>query len=303
MTDLLSAVYGIQIRNEEKISEADRDYCQRRQDLLYKSLDQLDYWYGIFKAESDKYIERKGISYNDDGSIKDSYRLHTKYIKPGADYTPFEFWPFKDIDRIVDLRIKAVCAFSRDIINYFNEKYNVEIPRPEVDTEKMPVGFRPVYMSHVDLVIEHLGGKSFRETAEEELIDKFLDVVKPRGWDKTKPELKGDKIVFPRAVKFKNYDWDADNKISYGNLDDFNAFCAGIIFFVTTALNGHAGCIREFDHENVDFTRSYDMTPNGKVTIKLYKNGRADIKFSEKMFAEQCFSKLRLGSLELRNND
>ena len=41
----------------------------------------------------------------------------------------------------------------------------------------MRMGFRPVYQTYVDMVIEHLGGKSFRETAEEELLARFLKTV------------------------------------------------------------------------------------------------------------------------------
>ena len=37
------------------------------------------------------------------------------------------------------------------------------------------MGFRPVYQTYVDMVIEHLGGKSFRETAEEELLYRFQE--------------------------------------------------------------------------------------------------------------------------------
>lgn len=43
--DLLSAIYGIQVRNQEKISTEDHRYCQSQQDLLYKTLDQIDRWY------------------------------------------------------------------------------------------------------------------------------------------------------------------------------------------------------------------------------------------------------------------
>ena len=46
------------------------------------------------------------------------------------------------------------------------------------------MGFRPVYQTYVDTVIEHLGGKSFRETAEEELLARFLKTVQPSRWSK-----------------------------------------------------------------------------------------------------------------------
>ena len=47
------------------------------------------------------------------------------------------------------------------------------------------MGFRPQYMTHVDTVIEHLGGRSFRKTAEDELIKRFLQLVKPNRWSKS----------------------------------------------------------------------------------------------------------------------
>lgn len=40
--DLLSGILSVQVRNEEIITEQDRLYCQRQQDLLYKTLDQID---------------------------------------------------------------------------------------------------------------------------------------------------------------------------------------------------------------------------------------------------------------------
>ena len=40
-TDLLSGILKVQVRNEEKITEQDRIYCQNQQDELYKTLDQI----------------------------------------------------------------------------------------------------------------------------------------------------------------------------------------------------------------------------------------------------------------------
>ena len=54
-TDLLSGILKVQVRNEEKITEQDRIYCQNQQDELYKTLDQIAWWYNIFKREAEKY--------------------------------------------------------------------------------------------------------------------------------------------------------------------------------------------------------------------------------------------------------
>jgi len=40
--DLLSGILSIQVRNGDKITEQDRAYCQHQQDMLYKTLDQID---------------------------------------------------------------------------------------------------------------------------------------------------------------------------------------------------------------------------------------------------------------------
>ena len=46
-TDLLSGILKVQVRNEDKITEQDRVYCQNQQDELYKTLDQIAGWYNI----------------------------------------------------------------------------------------------------------------------------------------------------------------------------------------------------------------------------------------------------------------
>ena len=46
--DLLSCILSVQVRNEEKITEQDRLYCQSQQDLLNKTINQIEKWYAIF---------------------------------------------------------------------------------------------------------------------------------------------------------------------------------------------------------------------------------------------------------------
>ena len=41
--DLLQGILSVQVRNEDKITEQDRVYCQTQQNLLYKTLDQIDW--------------------------------------------------------------------------------------------------------------------------------------------------------------------------------------------------------------------------------------------------------------------
>lgn len=68
-TDLLSGILKVQVRNEEKITEQDRIYCQNQQDELYKTLDQIAWWYNIFKREAEKYEGKIKLKHEPNGKI------------------------------------------------------------------------------------------------------------------------------------------------------------------------------------------------------------------------------------------
>ena len=87
-TDLLSGILKVQVRNEEKITEQDRIYCQNQQDELYKTLDQIAWWYNIFKREADKYEGKIKLKHAPNGKITvSSYELHYRYNNDEKDYT------------------------------------------------------------------------------------------------------------------------------------------------------------------------------------------------------------------------
>ena len=171
-TDLLTGILNVQVRNEDKITEQDRQYCQLQQDRLYRTLDRIDRWYDIFKEEAERYREIKSFKYEDNGKVS----IRNFYFNNSGedDYTHNEFKPFDLINELADNNCNANANFASRIISYFNRTYNVDVPIPVIDEKAMRMEFRPVYQTYVDMVIEHLGGKSFRETAEEELLARFL---------------------------------------------------------------------------------------------------------------------------------
>ena len=303
-TDLLSGILKVQVRNEDKITEQDRIYCQNQQDELYKTLDQIDDWYKIFKAEADKYEGCIKFKYEENGSnTVRSY--HDYYNKEKEDYTHHEFKPFQIMNELVSKNHGAVQNFINRIIGYFNNTYNVSVEAPKIDEKTLPMGFRPVYNTYVDVVIEHLGGKSFRDTAEDELIKRFLETVRPSCWSKVKPELKKDKIIFPDIVSwdsihyeyYKEYDfeYESDRKVS--------RFCEGIAFGADDILCGSIEMIMGLDTRNVDISRWYDLTTTNALNMKFYANGRIDVKFKDSATAESCFKRLRLNEIKLRDEN
>ena len=267
-TDLLTGILNVQVRNEDKITEQDRQYCQLQQDQLYRTLDRIDRWYDIFKEEAERYREIKSFKYEDNGKVS----IRNFYFNNSGedDYTHNEFKPFDLINELADNNCNANANFANRIISYFNRTYNVDVPIPVIDEKAMRMGFRPVYQTYVEMVIEHLGGKSFRETAEEELLARFLKTVQPSRWSKVKPELKKDKITFPDIVS-----WDSIH------------------------LEYH-GMVIGLDRRDVDITEWYNLTLSNAEQIKFYKNGRIDVRFKDSQAAENCYRRLRLDEITLR---
>lgn len=159
--DLLSGILSVQVRNEDKITEQDRLFCQNQQDMLYKTLDRIDRWYTIFKEEAEQYRTERDFSYDDNGkiSMRDLYSLRNGK----DDYSHNEFKPFDVLNDLVDKNHNANSNFANRIIAYFNRTYNVSVPEQRINEKTLRMGFRPVYGTYVDAVIEHLGGKSFRK--------------------------------------------------------------------------------------------------------------------------------------------
>ena len=297
--DLLSGILSVQVRNEEKITEQDRLYCQRQQDLLYKTLDQIDRWYAIFKEEAERYREKKNFKYEDNGKVPVRNCLISDFGKD--DYSHNEFKPFDQINDLVDKNHNANANFANRIVSYFNKTYNVAVPVPAVDEKTLRMGFRPVYQTYVDTVIEHLGGKSFRETAEEELLARFLKTVRPSRWSKVKPELKNDRIILPNILRFDDFYIQHCQQYhlcySYdGNLENI---CEGIAYGADDILNGSSRIIMGFDNRDVDISQWYNLTLSNAEQIKFYKNGRIDIRFKASQAAGNCYRRLRLDEITL----
>lgn len=301
-TDLLSSIYKIEIRNEEKISEQDRIFCENQQNGLYRSLQEIDRWYRILVEETLKYKDSHKISYTPSGKIKFHEPYNSRHDSVEINFTDYKFKPFEDINKLVEKNYKAVLAFAKSIVAYFNRSYEVSVPYPDIDEATLPMGFRPIYQSYVDLVIEHLGGKSFRDTAEEELINRFLSAVRPNRWSKIKPELRKDRIVFPDVISFDSF-WAEKNKIHYNYHRELENLCAGIAFAADDSLQGGSSMIISFDNNNVDVSKPYTLTTTDAEEMKFFKNGRVDVRFKDVKTAEACFSKLKLDTVELQNNE
>lgn len=302
--DLLSDILKVEIRHEEKISVADRTFCENQQRELYKTLDQLERWYKVFTADAERFRESHKISYKPDGTIR--------YHEPSSpcedipsDYRGMEFTPFETINQLVKLYHGAQEAFAMRIVRYFNATYNVTVPMPTIENGTLALGTRPVYETFVSKVIDHLGGRSFRITAEEEILSRLLELVTPAQWATTKPELKGNKIVFPNIICFDEFYAQnfGRNQIQYNWEGRVNILCEGIVLGCDCKLNGGPQSLSGFNPNNVDLKRWYCMATETPVKLRFFKNGRIDARFTDAAMAAECFRRLHLDEITLEQDN
>jgi hypothetical protein len=171
------------------------------------------------------------------------------------------------------------------------------VSNPGLDAENTPVDFHPDYMMYVDIVIAHLGGRSFRHTAEEELVKRFQQTV--HSYDRhSLPEIKSKSIVFHDLFRFDNFNLQySQYKIEWDSQKHIKSLCEGLAFYGHDRINGDTGIICGFNPDNVNITDWYPLSTSPAEYIKFYKNGRVDVKFKDTASAEECFKKLKLDEL------
>lgn len=296
-TDLLSLFGKIKVNNEEKISENDRKHCENLQNELYQTLNQLDGWYKLFYEDIQKYKDTYRIKFLINGKL-DERELCYLASRSGTNYSRHEFRSFKVLNEIVDNRQSAQKNFASHIIRYFNEQYSLSVEEPNFDNENTSITFFPNYMSYVDLVVEHLGGRSFRDTAEDELIKRFHETV--HSWERHDlPDLKAKSVIFYDLFRFDS--WYYDNYKRHVLKSDgerkISSLCEGLRFYALDALEANINLIHGLDPDNVDITRWYPLNTGNGMEVKFFKNGRVDVRFKDASSAQDFFRKLKLNQL------
>jgi hypothetical protein len=291
------------IKGKDVFSENDLKFCEEEQRLLYETLDRIKHWYDIFRKEAEQYRETHHLSYADNGipDFKGYYKGHDS-ISPG--YKKFELKPFDVINQLAENRFSAIRAFTEKISRYFNDKYNVSVPVPEMKIERFPIDFRPVYTNYTVLVEKYLQGRGFREAAEEEIISRFHKTVCHRKWSGHTPQLKQNRIIFHEVVHFDEFYFQySKNHIHHNYRIHLHLLCEGIAFGTADSLHGNISIIQKFDENNVNINESYTLVCGAAHEMKFYKNGRIDIRFSDAASAGSCFEKLQLNKLNCLNNE
>lgn len=286
----LEKLQAVQISADNRISETDQRFCEAHQSAYVDakaSLNELEYMWTDIVSRQSKLLEPAAAVWNN-----------------VQEYIYLSHFSEQDIrDQMEELND----LFISNLVRYFNNRYKVSLDansiidvllphKPKSDhlspnTEAVAEYHQKLRSMKVDYkdvleqIFVQLGGRTFLERA----LDEIKEACHKAAWctysGKAEYELKNDAVRFTYGCKFSDLfeRWeltDSMKKILRG----LAYFESEILGYYPAAIENLLGWNRMEDHR-VEFT-SYTKLHS----LRLFKNGRVDVKFKNKNYADQFAS-------------
>lgn len=290
---LLDKFSAIEVKADTRISEADREFCQKHQKAYLEARDALR---SIKKQWKELYDAQMAIM----EQISDSEYTKDRYIRlEGLSTTSFT----QKIELLPEL-------FITSLVTYFNGKYHVSVSieaakkallpeSPKYDWEKsrtkeyhkMMRDFTLSYEDVVEQIFVQLGGRTFEQRALDELKEKCHKFAWNTYHSRAEYEIKSDTIQLTgyacsydlwlsRCVwKFNDGMRDVLRALAHFETQQLDYLPKDIAFLV--GYDDKCSSAYEFDYEKLK-------------KIRMFKNHRVDVKFASKELAHQ-FAEQYLG--------
>lgn len=277
---LLEKFESVEIKAENQISESDKEFCEAHQtaynDAKTSLLELSVMWEDILEGQKN--------------ALKSTGDSSQTYVAAGSITSLSKRKIEQQIDELHPTFIECIVRHFRDVYHVSLEEYAIkkalipEEPRwrhtPEYDKEmdeyeekKRNLSLK--YRQIVELIFQQTGGRSLWEYALYQLKEKCHGAV----WfyDKCRYERKANMVQISSVV-YSEYELSEGGKNIIRGLAHFETERIGII-------------PREFSDFFMYHGPGYgalDFEDCKKVTkIRLYKNGRMDIRFTEEAYAVQ----------------
>lgn len=290
--NLAEKLANVDMTADNRISDVDRKYCETHQKAYESALENLKGF--VFLCEC--------ADVEQDVILGD----YDKESRSYSGYTTIEDFSLKNVNRAIRY---AHERFIRYITNYFDRTYHIELDfgkikdyliptRPKDDSfnlsankkrveewEKQMESLHLNFEDILDQILIQLDGRTFVERALEEVIENCREFA----WSNNTPffEIKGD------IIRFKDYFCDFTDWYSRGNWKMTSRMESIIpaLYHYETGLFGDypysfSRLFNRFDYPELDFDND-----NKLKTIKCFKNGRVDVKFTSKIAATEFADK------------
>lgn len=260
--NILNKFENFEIKQEDKILKEDRERCEKIQAIYEQTLSAYKKWYDIYH-ETKNCIEKHdfhNLELGDLSVCKSIGSLHNSLIS--------------------------------NIYSYFTNKYNIDINKNydedndfNYNYSNSTINTNPLdYKVYVNDILRQLDGFDFKSLRVKQLKEKIKNIGKNRYSNEWKIEIKGSTIKFKDLLSW-GYWGSAPDKI----------------LLIESALSwfefGEETEIPEFNQiRNRYHIKWYEINPCMELStkkiksIKFFKNGRMDIKFSSPEIARKFIS-------------
>lgn len=278
---LLDKFNAVEIKADNRISEADRKYCTTLQEAYDKAKEQLDDVYTILIRVGN---EQRRIMGNDAERMpkflegcsslvsqvdEDIMNRHFRFINAIVSYFEREY--------TVNLERSCICEHlipKKPDSSYWNDAYKQEYQKYRQDIKNLSLS----YVSVIDEIYAQLDGFSFEERAVNELKKRCWEVVHPGRYYNDNPEdqfeVKGSTLRLTYGCSHSS--WYSD---TWELTETLRVILNGIAHYFYGMMDYGASMFPVASAYRVE-TDVFEY--NGFVTrIKFYKNGRVDIKFAD----------------------
>ena len=283
---------NVDMTEDKRISADDRKYCEANQKAYESALENLKsivFLYECAEAEQEYIL----------GDYDKENRSYSGYIT----ITDFSLY------NVNNAIIYAHERFIRYITNYFDRTYHIELDiekikdnliptRPKDDSVNLSANMKRVeawekemkdlslnFEDVLDQILIQLDGRTFVERAFDEVVKN----CRKFGWSNNTPffELKGD------IVRFKDYFCSYTDWYSRGNWEmtsRMENIIPALYHYETGSFGDYpylfSRLFNRFGYPELDFDNG-----NKLKTIKCFKNGRVDVKFTSKTAATEFADK------------
>jgi len=298
--DLLEKFEIVTIEADSRISEADSEFCQQHQNAYenaVRAFQELLFFWKDIEAVQKNYLnppDGPATAYKRYICIKDHIDLH----------------PIKIRTHIGEMHR----TFIRTLVRYFNQTYHISVSTDVVMAALLPSeppGNKKIkkeewqqyreqiteiilqYSAVVDQVILQLDGRSFSQQAFYELTGKCHEAAwgsrtKERKYERRKSTISiSDCCSYSYVCRTESWELREKAKSVIWGLAHFETDCYGECPPGMSELVGH----EKLRRDQVEFPTCTKVS-----RIRMFKNGKVDIRFTSEEYAEQ-FARVYLGTV------
>lgn len=305
---------AVEIKTDNRISEADRAFCQRQQDAFDKSgpalqriadvmMSAQSEQRGILAASQEfynSYITTDSFCCNEDAVYKAMTERNKTFIFAIVGYFAKSYKVELDKREIMEHLIPAAPQepklpwggyrnMTDDEIDTFKKELNdhkAKVCEYEKCLRSLPLRYEQI----VDEIFVQLGGFSFQERAMNEFLKKCWDAAHTQRWNESQPredfEIKND------TLRLTGY-WCRCRNDSWRDYSEWESTeCLKVILNALVHYNiGQLNRGAEWFPKLFQYSTKESVFPINNLEkvkqIKLFKNGRVDIKFRDAVSVQE----------------